>query len=231
MTSGERILVIEDEKNIIELLRYNLEKEGYRVQAILKGDEGLEEAKKNRPDLLLLDVMLPGMNGFEICRALRQNEKTADLPIIMLTAKAEEIDQVLGFEIGADDYITKPFSPRQLLARIKAVLRRVKGISQGKMIRVGDLELDPERYVVSLKGKELEFTSKEFDLLKCLLQARGRVLSREHLLETVWGYDRSIQIETRTVDMHVGNLRRKLKTESHRIVTVKNVGYRFDLED
>lgn len=226
----ELILVIEDEKNIAELVKYNLEQEGFRVQTALRGDAGLQEARKNRPDLIVLDLMLPGIGGLEICRILKQNDQTASIPVIMLTAKAGETDQIVGLELGADDYVTKPFSPRQLAARVKAVLRRGREKPREKIFRAGGLEFDTGRYVVTLKGKALGLSSKESELLKALLAAEGRVLSRDYLLEHVWGYDRAADIETRTVDMHIGQLRKKLKSESCRIITVKNVGYRFDQE-
>ncbi len=224
------ILLIEDEKNIRELVKYNLQDEGFLVVEEATGDGGLRRAQKECPDLILLDLMLPGMDGLSICRALKQNDKTSGIPVIMLTAKSEEIDKVLGLEIGADDYITKPFSPRELLARVKAVLRRGKEVLPEEKLRSGGLELDDVRHVVTLKGKPVELTSKEYDLLKTLMAAHGRVLSREHLLEHVWGYDQSLNIETRTVDMHIGQLRKKIKNEAARLVTIKNVGYRFDPE-
>ena len=172
--------------------------------------------------------MLPELDGIEICKILKQNEKTAQIPIIMLTAKSQEADKVLGLELGADDYITKPFSPRELAARVKVVLRRLKEKPKDKVFKAGSLELDSAKHIVTLKGKSVDMTSKEYDLLKALLEANGRVLTRELLLDQVWGYDESLNIETRTVDMHIGQLRKKLKTESERLVTVKNVGYRFD---
>ncbi len=224
------ILVIEDEKNIQELVKYNLEQEGYKVLTADKGDEGLVLAIKKKPDLIVLDLMLPEMDGTEICKALKRNNLTAHMAIIMLTAKSEELDKVLGLELGADDYVTKPFSPRELVARVKAVLRRGKSSSKENFLCVGNLQIDDEKHKVLLKQKEITLTSKEYDLLLCLMQAGGRVLSREFLLENVWGYEQSVNIETRTVDMHVGQLRKKLKSESDRIITVKNVGYRFDTE-
>lgn len=226
--SRETVLVIEDEKNIAELVKYNLEKEGFTVQTVLRGDAGLEEARKRKADLIVLDLMLPGMDGLEICRALKQDPKTSPIPIIMLTAKSEDTDQVVGLELGADDYVTKPFSPKELVARVRAVLRRTKPKPKETILKSGQLEVDTARHIVSLKGKPLELTSKEFDLLKALMEAEGRVLSREHLLEHVWGYEQSLDVETRTVDMHIGQLRKKLKSEESRIVTVKNAGYRFD---
>lgn len=226
----ETVLVIEDEKNILELVKYNLEKDGFRVLTALKGDEGLERARKEKPSLLILDVMLPEMNGLEICKILKQNYQTAAIPIIMLTAKGEEADRVLGLELGADDYVTKPFSPRELIARVKAVLRRLQEKPKDRSFKFGTLELDTAKHITSLKGKPVTLTSKEFDLLKVLMEAEGRVLSRDFLLDRVWGYDQSLEIETRTVDMHIGQLRKKLKIEAARILTVKNVGYRFDTD-
>ena len=226
----ENVLLIEDEKNIVELVKYNLEQEGFRVSTALKGDLGLEQARRGKPDLIILDLMLPEIDGLEICKILKQNEKTSSIPIIMLTAKGEETDRIVGLEVGAADYVTKPFSPRELVARVKAVLRRGKEKKQEKNLKCGSLEIDPARHIVSLKGKAVELTSKEYDLLKALMEAEGRVLSRDFLLEKVWGYDGSMNIETRTVDMHIGQLRKKVKTEADHIVTVKNVGYRFDYD-
>jgi two-component system alkaline phosphatase synthesis response regulator PhoP len=208
-----------------------LEQAGFRVQTALRGDTGLEKAKRILPDLIVLDLMLPQVDGIEICKILKQNNRYSRIPIIMLTAKGEETDRIVGLELGADDYMTKPFSPKELVARIKAVLRRVRGrVERDSVIKIGLLTIDSSRHIVKLKDKTLELTSKEYDLLLALIDAQGRVLSREFLLETVWGYDHAVNIETRTVDMHIGQLRRKLKAEENRIVTVKNVGYRFDDE-
>jgi len=226
----ETILIIEDEKNIAELVKFNLEKEGFRVQYSAKGATGLDLARKIKPDLLILDLMLPEIDGLEICKVLKKNDATLHIPIIMLTAKAQETDKIIGLELGADDYITKPFSPRELVARVKAILRRVQEKPKSDLLRSGAIEIDHGKHVVTLKGKPVEFTSKEYDLLKTLLEADGRVLSRETLLDRVWGYDKSLHIETRTVDMHIRQLRKKLKSEAVKIVTVKNVGYRFDAE-
>lgn len=224
----ETVLVIEDEKNILELVKYNLEQAGFRVQTANRGDLGLELARKSKPSLIVLDLMLPEIDGIEICKTIKQNDKTSHVPIIMLTAKSQETDKIVGLELGADDYMTKPFSPRELVARVKAVLRRVNEKPKKESAKAGTLEIDFGKHLVTLKGKPVELTSKEYDLLKTLLEADGRVLSREFLLDKVWGYDESLNIETRTVDMHVGQLRKKLKTEAHRVITVKNTGYRFD---
>lgn len=221
-----KILVVEDEKDLVKLLKYNLEKEGYRVSVANNGEAGLAAFQKEKPDLVLLDVMLPKLDGFEFCRAVRKDSKT---PIIMLTAKIEEMDKVLGLELGADDYVTKPFSVRELLARIKAILRRSTiPKDESTLVRAGNLEVDLERYTVTVAGNPVKLSSKEFEFIRCLIQAQGKVLSRDHLLEKIWGYDRGMDIDTRTVDQHIARLREKLGAESNRILTIKNVGYRFD---
>lgn len=222
--------MVEDEKNIVELVKYNLEEAGFRVLQASRGDTGLERARKEKPSLIVLDLMLPEIDGIEICKILKQNYDTAAIPIIMLTAKSQEADKVLGLELGADDYVTKPFSPRELVARVKAVLRRIREKPREKVLSAGELQMDTGKHLVILKGKTVELTSKEYELLKALLEANGRVLSREFLLNQVWGYDESLNIETRTVDMHIGQLRKKLKMEAGRLITVKNAGYRFDHE-
>jgi two-component system, OmpR family, alkaline phosphatase synthesis response regulator PhoP len=171
---------------------------------------------------------LPRMDGFEFCRTIRQDSK---VPIIMLTAKTEEVDRVLGLELGADDYVTKPYSVREVTARVKAILRRSSGSEEEKsFVRTGELEVDLERYLVKIKGDTISLSSKEFEFLKCLIAAKGRVLTRDQLLERVWGYDTSLEIDTRTVDQHIARLREKLGSESKRVVTVKNVGYRLKLD-
>jgi two-component system alkaline phosphatase synthesis response regulator PhoP len=227
---NETILVIEDEKNILELVKYNLEQEGFRVLAASKGNAGLETALKEKPSLVILDLMLPEMNGLEICKTLKRNDRTRLIPIIMLTAKGTESDKVVGLELGADDYITKPFSPRELAARVKAVLRRSQEKSPEEILRSGTIELDVTKHELRLKGKSVEITAKEFELLRALMSSKARVLTREVLLSKVWGYENSVNIETRTVDMHIGQLRKKIGKEAERIVTVKSIGYRFDGE-
>jgi DNA-binding response OmpR family regulator len=172
------------------------------------------------------------MDGLEVCKALKKEGKTAFIPIIMHTAKAQESDKVIGLELGADDYMTKPFSPRELIARIKAVLRRAKEKDKlPEVLRIDDLAIDFSKIAVTIKDKTVELTAKEFELLKTLIKARGRVLSRDYLLDNIWGFDHAIDIQTRTVDVHIRTLRKKLKSEAHRIVTVKNYGYRFEYED
>lgn len=228
---NEKILIVEDERDIVKMLDYNLKKEGYRTVAVRSGSDAHDAALKEKPDLILLDLMLPGIDGLEVCKGLKKNDKAAHIPIIMLTAKGRESDKIVGLELGADDYITKPFSPRELVARIKAVLRRVKDKDRSPdNITMGDLVIDLSKISVSVKGKPVELTAKEFELLKALVQAKGRVLSRDRLLDTIWGFDHAIEIETRTVDVHVRTLRKKIKSAAKYIVTVKNYGYRFEDE-
>jgi DNA-binding response OmpR family regulator len=221
----EKVLVVEDDKEIVKLLKYNLEKEGYRVLVAADGQAGLALARKEKPELILLDGMLPAMSGFEVLKQLRRESST---PVLMLTARREEMDRVLGLELGADDYVVKPFGVRELMARVKALLRRAAPVAApGALLRAGAIELDAERYEVRVKGKPVQLTTKEFEFLKLLLSAGGKVLSRDALLEKIWGYDESMEIDTRTVDQHVARLREKLGPEAVRVATVKNVGYRI----
>ncbi|MBI4371130.1 MAG: response regulator transcription factor [Elusimicrobia bacterium] len=222
----EKILVVEDDANIVKLLRYNLEKEGWRVVAAADGEAGLAALRRERPDLVVLDAMLPKLDGFELLKLARREFRA---PVLMLTARKEEVDRVLGLELGADDYVTKPFSVREFCARVKALLRRAAApeAASGGVLRAGGVELDYERYEARVRGKAVALTSKEFEFLKVLLQAGGRVLSRDRLLEKVWGYDRALDLDTRTVDQHVARLRDKLGPESGLVATVKNVGYRL----
>lgn len=223
------ILIVDDEAAIRELLKFNLQKEGYHVLEAETGPDGLVIAKTEKPDLVILDLMLPGIDGLEICRNLKSQQNTAGIPIIMLTAKNEEIDKIIGLELGADDYLTKPFSPRELVARIKAVLRRSnkEALPAGELI-VGKLRLNFSRYEAFLSKNKLELTPKEYELLKLFITNLGRVYSREQLLEKVWGYE--YFGDTRTVDVHVRHLRAKLAAEpevAEAIETVRGVGYRF----
>ena len=228
----EKILIVEDEKDIIKMLEYNLKKEGFKVIAAHDGEDALDLALGQYPNLILLDLMLPGIDGLEVCKSLKKESKTSAIPIIMLTAKSQESDKVIGLELGADDYVTKPFSPRELIARIKAVLRRATEKEKlPEVFQTGDLKIDFAKISVNVKDKPVELTSKEFELLKTLLKAKGRVLSRDYLLDTIWGYDHAMEIQTRTVDVHVRTLRKKLKLCAKMIVTVKNYGYRFEAED
>ena len=229
VVAQEKILVVEDDKDIVRLLKYNLEKEGYRVVAAGDGEAGLAALRKERPELLILDVMVPKLDGFELLKLVRRESRA---PVLMLTARKEEVDRVLGLELGADDYVVKPFGERELLARVKALLRRAgPAEAAAAILRAGGIELDVERYEVRARGKDVSLTSKEFEFLKILLQAGGRVLTRDQILEKVWGYDRSMEIDTRTVDQHVARLREKLGSDAARVSTVKNVGYRIKIEE
>ncbi|MDP3142991.1 MAG: response regulator transcription factor [Candidatus Omnitrophota bacterium] len=228
----EKILIVDDEKDIVKMLDYNLKKEGFRAVSAYDGEDALDCALREHPDLIILDLMLPGIDGLEVCKALKKESKTAAIPIIMLTAKTQEADKVVGLELGADDYVTKPFSPRELMARIKAVLRRVKEKEKlPEIVSFGKLTIDFSKIQVLIGGKPVELTAKEFELLKALIKVKGRVLSRDYLLDNIWGFDHAIEIQTRTVDVHIRTLRKKLKTEAKRIITVKNYGYRFDVEE
>jgi DNA-binding response OmpR family regulator len=225
-----KVLVIDDEKDIVTLLRYHLEKAGYQCLEGVDGPTALRLIRDHHPDLLILDLMLPGMDGLEVCRQLRQDVATARLPILMLTAKAEEVDRVVGLEVGADDYVVKPFSPRELIARIRAILRRAHEPADLSVRRIGALEVDEGRHSMTVQGTPVELTAKEFGLLCALVHAKGLVLNREQLLEGVWGYADAAEIESRTVDVHIRRLREKLGSEAKRIITIKGVGYRFDIE-
>jgi len=224
----KRILVVEDDRDIALSLRLRLEREGgFTVATAEDGAAGLRSALEQPPDLVLLDVNLPGMDGFEVCRRLRREPATADVPVIMVTARIDEADRVAGLDLGADDYITKPFSPKEALARVRAVLRRSeRGREPDEAFADGPLRVDLASRAAAVDGRDLGLTRKEFDLLVELLRQRGRVLTRERLLETVWGYD--YPGETRTVDVHVRRLRQKLGSPAdERVETVVGVGYRY----
>jgi phosphate regulon transcriptional regulator PhoB len=227
---ASRVLIVEDERDIRDLVLFHLEREGFQVSSASSGEEALRQVRHASPDLVLLDLMLPAMGGLEVCRKLRQDPATVALPIVMLTAKGDEVDRVLGLELGADDYIVKPFSPKELLARVRAVLRRARPAPGAAGIAIGALAIDPGTRTVTVQGAPLTLTHKEFELLGALADAQGRVLSREFLLDRVWGYSRAGEIESRTVDVHVRRLRVKLGPEGRRILTVKSVGYRLDPE-
>ena len=228
--SGENILLVEDEENLVEALRFNLSREGYRVMVAHDGELGLRMAQENGPDLILLDIILPKMNGIEVCRQLRRETQ---VPILMLTAKGEEIDKVVGLEVGADDYLTKPFGMRELIARIHSLLRRARVSAPESpspaVLTVGDLTIDLGGHVVALAGEELGLRPREFELLAMLAANRGRAFTREQILERVWGHD--FIGDVRTVDVHVRWLRQKLYRgpgSSPRIITIRGVGYRLD---
>ena len=225
---ASRVLIVEDEPDIRNLVVLHLQRDGYQVTSAGSGEEALRQVRLSPPDLVLLDLMLPTMSGLEVCRRLRQEPATATLPIVMLTAKADEVDKVVGLELGADDYVVKPFSPKELLARVRAVLRRSRPVPGAAPIGIGALTIDPGTHTAAVGGEALALTPKEFDLLRALVDAHGRVLSREFLLDRVWGYARAGEVEARTVDVHVRRLRVKLGAEGRRILTIKSVGYRLD---
>ncbi len=231
--SAQTVLIVEDEENILEAIRYNLEHEGYRVLAAQDGEEGLNLTRQGSPDLVLLDIMLPRLDGFELCRILRRE---SDVPILMLTAKGEEIDRVVGLELGADDYVTKPFSMRELVVRVRNLLRR-SGAASGRetqptansVLSANGLEVDVDGHTARLDGRPLQMKPREFSLLALLMENTGRVFTRRQILERLWGYD--YIGDTRTVDVHVRWLREKIEPEPskpRRIVTIRGVGYRFD---
>src|SRR5262245_40501213 len=225
---ASRVLIVEDEPDIRDLVVLHLRRDGYEVGTAASGEDALAQVRQAPPDLVVLDLMLPGMGGLEVCRRLRLDRATAALPIVMLTAKADEVDRVVGLELGADDYVVKPFSPKELLARVRAVLRRSRPGPGAPPKQFGTLTVDPDTHRVTVGGEPVMLTPKEFDLLRALVEAQGRVLSREFLLDRVWGYARADEIESRTIDVHVRRLRVKLGAEGRRVLTVKSVGYRFD---
>jgi len=231
MAGNNKILIVEDDRNLLDTLKYNLRKEGYDVVTAVDGAEALDVARREKPDLIILDLMLPKVSGFEVCRILR---KDMAVPILMLTAKADETDKIVGLEIGADDYMTKPFSLRELLARVRAMLRRTM-MAQTQLeaiepvLKVGDIEVDVARHRASKGGRVLELKPKEFDLLAFLVRNKGLVFSRDQLLEKVWGYD--FAGDTRTVDVHVRWLRQKIETDPNNpehLITVRGTGYKLE---
>ena len=221
-----RILVVDDEPDAIELIRFNLKASGYEVLTAEDGEEAIAKARKFSPDMILLDVMIPEIDGLEVCKILRRDPATASLPIIMLTAKASEIDRVLGLEFGADDYVTKPFSPRELMLRVRNLLKRKESSKEEvERFQVRDIELDVSKYEVKIMGQPIDLTPTEFKLLQILMERKGRVQSRDRLLQDVWGYDQLI--DTRTVDTHVRRLREKMGEAADYVTTVRGVGYRL----
>jgi two-component system alkaline phosphatase synthesis response regulator PhoP len=228
------ILVVDDEEAIVELVAFNLKKEGFEVDTAGDGYEALKKAEQNMPDLIVLDWMLPGIDGLEVCRRLRENKTTRELPIIMLTARGEEVDKILGLEIGANDYVTKPFSPRELTARVRAHLRARRPhvdeekSSEKAILHSSGLLLDAAKYLVKIRGQTVEMSPKEFELLFLLAANQGRVFRREEILDRVWGYD--YPADTRTVDVHIRYLRQKVEDDPNNpslILTVRGVGYKF----
>jgi len=229
--AGEKVLVVDDEEHIVELLKFNLVNSGYKVFTAYNGIDALKIANDEVPDLLLLDLMLPGMDGLDVCKEIKRNNETKGVAIIMLTARGEELDKIIGLELGADDYITKPFSIRELLARVKAVLRRGSSVedSEKKVSEFGRLKIDFERREVFIDDKKIEMTLKEFELLDILIKNKGKILKREVLLDKVWGYE--YIGETRTVDVHIRYLRKKIEEDDKNpiyIETIRGVGYRFN---
>ncbi len=224
--SREKILIVEDDADIVEVIDYNLKKEGYRTTAVFNGEDALSCAEKEEPDLMILDLMLPGMDGLEVCRILREKEKTTHIPVIMLTAKSQEIDKIVGLELGADDYITKPFSPRELIARIKAILRRSNRLLNKKITKVGSIVIDSLKHKVMISGRSISLTPTEFKLLELLAKNPGVVLSRSQILEGVFGYDS--ESYDRTVDAHMKSLRKKMGKARDCIETIRGLGYRLE---
>lgn len=226
------ILVVDDEADLVELVTYNLNKEGFTVDSASDGEAALSKLRKGKYDLVVLDLMLPGIQGIELCRILRNDPNTAGLPVIMLTAKGEEVDKIVGLEMGADDYVTKPFSPRELIARVKAVLRRSteKPVHE-KILKTGDIEIDTERYTVSIKGKPVKLSATEFKLLLFLAERRGKVFSRGQLLDAIWRDEAFV--EPRTVDVHIRRLRAQIEEDPANpryVKTMRGIGYFFDVQ-
>jgi DNA-binding response OmpR family regulator len=227
VTSSKKVLIVEDEKDILHLVKMYLDKEGFRTLTAENGAEALRQARSEHPDLIILDLMLPEIDGLEVCKKLRLSPQTSKLPIIMLTAKSEESDTVVGLELGADDYVTKPFSPRALVARIKALFRQLERANDREVsiYRYGSLNLNVSRHEVTMDGQEIMLTAKEFGLLEQLLRNPGRVLTRDVLLNSVWGYD--YHGTTRTVDVHVRRIKHKLPILNEAILSVKSLGYKI----
>jgi two-component system alkaline phosphatase synthesis response regulator PhoP len=228
----EKIIIVDDEANIRELIAFNLKNEGYRTLTAGDGITALKMIKEEKPSLILLDLMLPGMNGYDVCKEVRREKELSTTPIIMLSAKDAEFDKVLGLELGADDYMTKPFSVRELVARVKAVLRRTTPIAESSIFSVGNIAVDFEKHEVKRDGVKVDLTLKEFELLEILIKNKGRVMTRDFLLDKIWGYE--YLGETRTVDVHIRHLRKKIEEDDKNptlIETIRGVGYRFNKEE
>ncbi|GAA0114416.1 response regulator [Clostridium senegalense] len=227
----KKILVVDDEEHILELIKFNLKKEGCNVITANTGDLALKYVKENHPDLILLDLMLPGIDGLEVCRIIRKDPEICEIPIIMITAKGEEIDKILGLELGADDYITKPFSVRELVARVKAILRRTGSKKDNSNFKFDNITINFDKHEVKIDGQRIELTLKEFELLEILIKNEGKVVTREVLLDKIWGYE--YVGETRTVDVHIRHLRQKIEKDDKNpkyIQTIRGIGYRFNYE-
>jgi two-component system, OmpR family, alkaline phosphatase synthesis response regulator PhoP len=229
MMQSRLVAIVEDEKDIAELVAYNLTKAGYEAKQFHDGESFLSDLKRHRPDLVILDLMLPGVDGLEVCRVVKGDPATRAIPILMLTAKGTETDRVVGLELGADDYVVKPFSPRELTARVKAILRRSDArLKEQETTRIGQLVIDPNRAVATIKGKSMDLTATEFRILEMLCRHPDRVFSRNQVLEYVWGYDKPVV--DRTIDVHILNLREKLGPLGDRLKTVRGMGYKFASE-
>ncbi|MFT8313547.1 MAG: response regulator transcription factor [Clostridium sp.] len=227
--AGEKILIVDDEEHIIELIKFNLENNGYKVICANNGNDAVKLAKSEIPQLVLLDLMLPGLDGYDVCREIRKDPSISTVPVIMITAKGEEIDKILGLELGADDYITKPFSIREMMARVKAMLRRAKTQYHDDTYAIADINIDFQKHEVIKQNKKVELTLKEFELLQILIKNKGRVMTRDFLLDKVWGYE--YMGETRTVDVHIRHLRQKIEDDDKNpkyIETIRGIGYRFN---
>ncbi len=228
--ANEKILIVDDEEHIVELIKFNLENNGYNVITANNGIDALKLAKQELPQLVLLDLMLPGMDGFDVCKEIRKDNAISNMPILMLTAKSEELDKILGLELGADDYLTKPFSVRELTARVKAILRRTKIQYMDTSYTFGDITIDFGKHEVLKNSTKVDLTLKEFELLEILIKNKGRVMTRDFLLDKIWGYD--YIGETRTVDVHIRHLRQKIEDDDKNpkyIETIRGIGYRFNV--
>jgi phosphate regulon transcriptional regulator PhoB len=223
--SGEKILIVEDDEDIAEMITYNLKKEGYRISSVHNGEDALNLLKSDLPDMIILDLMLPKIDGLEVCRNIRRDQNTAGVPVIMLTARCQEADKIAGLELGADDYVTKPFSPGELIARIRAILRRAVKLHADEAISSGELLIDAAKYKVTISGLAVNLTATEFKLLEYMARRPGEVLTRDKILNDVFGYEHSIY--DRTVDTHIKTLRKKLDKARDYIETIRGVGYRF----
>jgi len=224
----DTVLVVEDEGDVVDLIRYNLNKAGFSVLVAMEGKEGLAMAQESRPDAIVLDLMLPGLDGRSICKALKNSPETESIPILMLTAKGEAKERIEGLEIGADDYMSKPFSPKELVLRLQALLRRVRTNPHSNDIDVAPFHVSKSNFEIRLEDQRLELTSTEFKLLTLMIERRGRILSRDTLLQDVWGYQNAI--DTRTVDTHMRRLREKLGAHASRLETIRGEGYRFNTQ-
>ncbi|AND85117.1 response regulator [Clostridium tyrobutyricum] len=230
--SQDKILIVDDEEHICELIKFNLENNGYKTIISHNGVDAISKVEKDMPNLILLDLMLPGMDGYDVCKEIKRNPNLFSIPIIMITAKGEEFDKVLGLELGADDYVTKPFSVRELLARVKAVLRRTTVKEINKSYAFDNININFEKHEVLKNSEKIELTLKEFELLQILIKNKGRVMTRDFLLDKVWGYE--YVGETRTVDVHIRHIRQKIEDDDKNpkyIETIRGIGYRFNSEN